>query len=570
MLSIDIESIFENCDGFNLHHKFGILSIFLIAIQVGAINFTSVFIFDIPDHRCYIPAVDEIERNISRSILLRYIPHEGPNGNEFSKCKRYVNVSNHNITLNTTGSYANEYCKDGWVYNAKDGVKTGTEEFDLVCNDDWQRILLTLGFSAGPMFSGLIAGMIVDRFGRKKPTIIYGMIISSLMIAYSFAPNFASCVIWFTLLGAINAAAFCTAFLYVQELVKTDKRATISCLIYSFESFSYMLVPAIAYLCQDWRWILRVVGLIGILYIPSCWIIFESPRWLASKGRIAEATKVMKFIMRKNTTNQKLLRQNIFLISSPAKSSTTKSKDSKETHFIILLRNRVLLKRCFIISWIITATLTSYYGFGFNTSNLEGNKYWNCFISAAAELPGWIFAPYFLQKFGRRSTLSAAYAISCLCSILCPVFGNYNAVSIAFAMLGKVFISSTMAMIFLYPAELFPTKLRNTALGFSATLSRFGGLMAPFIAFTGESSKLVPFLILSGIALVASIVTLLLPETKDLPLPETLEESLALEKYRLQVPSCKKAKLEKNTRKTATSTFTSDADENDKIKNCIL
>lgn len=48
-------------------------------------------------------------------------------------------------------------------------------------------------------------------------------------------------------------------------------------------------------------------------------------------------------------------------------------------------------------------------------------------------------------------------------------------------MIGKFLISMTFAIAYLYTAELFPTKVRNVAVGTASTFARIGSMSAPYI-----------------------------------------------------------------------------------------
>ncbi len=49
------------------------------------------------------------------------------------------------------------------------------------------------------------------------------------------------------------------------------------------------------------------------------------------------------------------------------------------------------------------------------------------------------------------------------------------------AMIGKFLISMTFAIAYLYTAELFPTVIRNAAVGAASTFARIGSMSAPYI-----------------------------------------------------------------------------------------
>lgn len=48
------------------------------------------------------------------------------------------------------------------------------------------------------------------------------------------------------------------------------------------------------------------------------------------------------------------------------------------------------------------------------------------------------------------------------------------------AMLGRFGVSSVYAIITLYTSELFPTEIRNSAVGASSTMGHVGSMAAPF------------------------------------------------------------------------------------------
>jgi MFS family permease len=53
--------------------------------------------------------------------------------------------------------------------------------------------------------------------------------------------------------------------------------------------------------------------------------------------------------------------------------------------------------------------------------------------------------------------------------------------TVTVSMIGKFLISMTFAIAYLYTAELFPTKVRNMAVGTASTFARIGSISAPYI-----------------------------------------------------------------------------------------
>ena len=81
--------------------------------------------------------------------------------------------------------------------------------------------------------------------------------------------------------------------------------------------------------------------------------------------------------------------------------------------------------------------------------------------------------------------------------------------------------SAVFQLIYLYTAELFPTLIRNTALGFTGTASGVGSIGAPFVIGLGG---IIPLIFMGGSAIIGGLTGMFLPETLGLPLPHSLEQ----------------------------------------------
>ncbi len=118
--------------------------------------------------------------------------------------------------------------------------------------------------------------------------------------------------------------------------------------------------------------------------------------------------------------------------------------------------------------------------------------------------------------------------VQILCGISCILAGLFDDLTIrlAFSLIGKFGSAAAFSIVFLYTAELFPTSMRNSAVGMCSTLARFGGILAPTVAQLGHNQPKLPFMIFGTATLIGGVAAYLLPETKGKKLPDTVQEAV--------------------------------------------
>ena len=105
----------------------------------------------------------------------------------------------------------------------------------------------------------------------------------------------------------------------------------------------------------------------------------------------------------------------------------------------------------------------------------------------------------------------------------------YRMAIIVFYLVGKCFSDASFLVVWLVTAELYPTNLRNQAVGTCSTISRVFGLVAPFVARLAVYWSPLPMLILGVPSLFSACLVYFLPETKYIALPATMKDADELE-----------------------------------------
>ncbi|CAK1585779.1 unnamed protein product [Parnassius mnemosyne] len=103
---------------------------------------------------------------------------------------------------------------------------------------------------------------------------------------------------------------------------------------------------------------------------------------------------------------------------------------------------------------------------------------------------------------------------------------DFYAVSLTLYLIGKYSIAVVMTSVYVYTAELYPTKYRHSLFAFSSMMGRIGSIVAPLTpAFAAATWDDLPFALFAGFALLSGLLVLITPETLGSNLPDTMEEA---------------------------------------------
>ncbi|GAA6214769.1 uncharacterized protein LOC108896475 [Lates japonicus] len=90
--------------------------------------------------------------------------------------------------------------------------------------------------------------------------------------------------------------------------------------------------------------------------------------------------------------------------------------------------------------------------------------------------------------------------------------------------LGKMFAEAAFTTVFLYTTELYPTVIRQNGLGYCSFMARLGVSLSPLIMLLEEVWLHLPSAVFILTSLTAGLSASFLPETRNVRLPETIED----------------------------------------------
>ncbi len=381
------------------------------------------------------------------------------------------------------------------------------------------------------LFAGLFVGtaacgFLADRFGRRA-MFTYSLLwytVANVIMAFqdtAFGLN-----LWRFIAGVGLGLEIVTIGTYISELVPKHIRGRASacsqavgfCAVPIVAFLSYLLVPQKPFGVDGWRWVV-LTGVIGAVFV--WWIrlrLPESPRWLAQKGRIAEANAVMERL------EARVLAEYGRALPAPALPEPVRSN----ARFRDLLAPPYRRRTAMLIIFHVFQTM-GYYGFANWIPTLlikQGitvttSLMYASIIAIAAPL-GPLLGLLIADRFERKTVIICMAAVNVVCGLL---FSQARetvllvSLGVCLVLAGNIISYSYHA----YQAELFPTSIRARAVGFVYSWSRMSAVFSAFLiaACLKHFGVNGVFVFISGAMLIVILaIATLGPRTRDIALED--------------------------------------------------
>jgi sugar porter (SP) family MFS transporter len=165
----------------------------------------------------------------------------------------------------------------------------------------------------GCLVGALAAGMLSDRFGRKRLLIASAALFAVTSIGNGLAPTFAAFVAWRLLGGVAIGLASSLSPMYIAEIAPAAMRGRLVAINQLTIVIGILLAQFVNwYLVRDmpagstdefirnswygqagWRWMFGLTAAPAALFFVAMFGVPESPRWLARNGRNERARSVL-------------------------------------------------------------------------------------------------------------------------------------------------------------------------------------------------------------------------------------------------------------------------------------
>ncbi|XP_048216677.1 solute carrier family 22 member 9-like isoform X3 [Perognathus longimembris pacificus] len=490
-------------------------------------NFTAA----IPGHRCWVPILDNhtVAHNhtatLSQQDLLRIsIPLDSNLRPE--KCRRFVQPQWQLLHLNKTLWNASEAdtepCVDGWVFDKSFFLSTTVTEWGLVCESQYLNSISKFLSMTGMLMGNLIYGYLTDRFGRRLIVISCLLMLAVADTCAAFAPTFPPyCALRFLAGMSITGILMNTSVLAV-EWTGPKFQATVMMCLFCSAGLGQML-GGLSYFVRNWHILQLALSIPVFFLLPFTRWLAESARWLIITNKPQEGLRELWRAARMNgmknyrdTLTMEVVRATI---KEELEGAQTKPSPGD------LLRAPTLRKRICLLSLVRFATWTSTFGLLLNLQYLSSNIVLLQILVGVFIFPANCVSLVALNRLGRRISqflFMFMMSISILASTFVPP--EMQTLRLVLSTLGGGLAFASASMSFTHTNELFPTIIRATALGIIGIAGNIGSSLAPLLMMLAIYSAPLPWIIYGVFSILGGLVALLLPETRNRPLPDSIKD----------------------------------------------
>lgn len=326
----------------------------------------------------------------------------------------------------------------------------------------------------GILVGGLVFGRLTDRVGRKVMYIGNLVALSVLSLLSAFVVDAWQLIALRLALGIMIGADYPIASSLLAEFVPSRYRGRLLGALFAAFGVGAALAAATGWLLSGlgadaWRWMLASPAVIGVLTLVLRLNAPESPRWLVSRGRRAEAERIVRRIWGAGARVDEL-------------------REPEHAPAAALVNRRSIRRIAYVGAFFVAhvVPLFAIYSFGPALLHRLGigteSPYLPELIISLLFVVGSVPGLWLVDRIGRIPLLVSTFAIMAV-AFAFVAFVPAAPPGALFAALALYAVASGASNFveIIVPNELFPTAVRATATGIVVAISRVGAVISTFL-----------------------------------------------------------------------------------------
>lgn len=349
-------------------------------------------------------------------------------------------------------------------------------------------ILISAAY-VGQFIGAIVLGAVAERHGRKIAFVISLGAFGLVSLATAAAWNFESLLVLRLLQGIGLGAEVPLAGALFNEYVRGRSRGKAVMIYESIFSWGILLAPLVGLLFFQlfgdrlgWRLLFLFGALPLVVAVIAYFKLPESPRWLAEKGRVREASALLDQMENEARSKGTVLAEPE--VRAPADVLPTRLREL----FSPMYRRRTVLSW---ITWFCGYFIL--YGFSAWLPTLyvqigglpTSSALWlTALVSAIYLIEIYVFA-LTVDRVGRKPWFVVGFTLALVGGIfgVVAILLHLTAWPVLFVagLLMGLGISPVTAGVYLYTPELYPTRMRAWATATSSSVNRAASVVAPIL-----------------------------------------------------------------------------------------
>lgn len=394
------------------------------------------------------------------------------------------------------------------------------------CLDALMKGLVTSSLMVGCLFGALSGGRFSDVYGRKTIIMISLFLLALSAIGCGLLSKGALALVVFRLVAGTGVGALSAVIpTYISEISTAKWRGTLVSLYQVFIVIGILLAYTANYFIapfeNSWKYMLGFPVVFALISMALLAISPESPRWLAVKGRKDAAGKAADRLAVDEEEKAAML--------------ASAAREKEKVAFSELFRGttgKIVFLGCMLAFFQqitgINVVINYAPGLLSNLGIAAGDSLLQTVLIGVANLLFTLIALWLCDKFPRKALLicgsvGSAVSLGYLAYAFSISQPNQVASLVAIIAFIAFFALSLSPLMFVVTAEIYPSRIRGTAMALSTGISWACAFLVvqfyPWMESTigaGAAFGIFAFLLVAA----ALFIWLLIPETKDKPLEE--------------------------------------------------
>jgi putative MFS transporter len=386
--------------------------------------------------------------------------------------------------------------------------------------------LISIGY-LGQFLGALIFGSLAEAIGRVRAAAGAVAIMSVMSLGCAMAPGFTVLFVCRFVQGVGVGGEMPVAAVYINELSKARGRGRFFLLYEMIFPIGLMMTGQIgAVLVPMFGWqVMFFIG--GIPGLVITWLLLrlpESPRWLISKGRFAEAEAIVRDIEAHSHRPAAPLAPagRLATATSSSAAGLTPARRGTWTELLggVYRRRTVVAWTLWWCAYFITNGLNNWmptlynrvYALDLQQSLRAGT------LTNVMQVIVLLACAFVIDRTGRRLWTVASFAAGALMLGMLGLFGAHSVVAVvALVTLSYGIVGSANAVLYLYTPEVYPTRMRAIGTGAATCWLRLASAVAPllvgYIVAAGGIGSI--FLMFAGASVIGAFAAAFMLETRN-------------------------------------------------------